>query len=204
MSKHVFRRAVQSAVVTALATAGAFSTTMASGAQPVSEKQTTLSVQLALQRLPYYGVFDFLAFTVDRGTVTLMGYAYHEDLKSDAAAALSRISGVDQVVNNIEVLPGSPDDDRIRWATFYNIYTDSFLSRYAPGGPLGARSEILTSARFPGKQPLGNYPLHIVVKNRRTMLFGIVTSEADKTVAGMRARAVTETFGVENELVVKK
>jgi hypothetical protein len=204
MRKYGLWRAIGSSLVAACVAAGTYTATAALGAQAVSEKQTTLSVQLALQRLPYYGVFDFLSFTIDRGTVTLMGYAYREELKKDAEAALKRVSGVEQIVNNIEVLEGSTDDDRIRWATFYAIYTDNFLSRYAPGGPLGVRAEVQTGARFPGTQPLGNYPIHIIVKNRRTMLFGLVNNEADKTVAGMRAREITETFGVENEIVISK
>ena len=109
-----------------------------SNAQTVAAKETTLRVQRALERLPYYGVFDFLAFAVDRGTVTLMGFAYRDNLKTDAGAAVKRAPGVDEVANKIEVLPASQDDDRIRWATFYNIYTDDFLSRYAPGGAMRA------------------------------------------------------------------
>src|SRR5687768_16672358 len=55
-----------------------------SSAQSLSERQTTRAVQRALERLPYYGVFDFIAFQVDRGTVTLSGYAYHGSLKNAA------------------------------------------------------------------------------------------------------------------------
>lgn len=173
-------------------------------AQSVSAKETTSMVQRALQRLPYYGVFDFLAFGVDRGTVTVTGYAYHGNLKSDVANAVKRVAGVDEVGNKIEVLPASQNDDRIRWSTFYNIYTDDFLSRYAPGGAISARYEALSFARFPGMQPLGMYPIHIIVKNGRTTLLGIVDNEADKTIAGVRAREVTGVFGVENDLTVSR
>ena len=174
-------------------------------AQSVAVKETTLTVQRALQRLPYYGVFDFLAFGIDRGTVTLMGYAYHENLKSDAAHAVKRVAGVDEVGNKIEVLPASQYDDRIRWSTFYNIYTDDFLSRYAPGGgAMRAQYDALSFARFPGMQPSGTYPIHIIVKNRRTMLLGVVDNEGDKTIAGIRAREITGGSGVENDLVVSK
>lgn len=161
-------------------------------------------VQRALQRLPYYGVFDFLAFGVDRGTVTVTGYAYRGDLRSDVANAVKRVAGVDELGLRIEVLPASQNDDRIRWATFYNIYTDDFLSRYAPGGAMSARYEALSFARFPGMQPLGMYPIHIIVKNGRTTLLGVVDSEADKTIAGVRAREVTGVFGVENDLTVSR
>lgn len=173
-------------------------------AQSVAVKETALQVERALQRLPYYGVFDFLAFGVDRGVVTLQGYAYQGNLKSDAERAVKRVSGVDEVANTIEVLPASQNDDRIRWTTFYNIYTDEFLSRYAPGGAMGVRYELRSSTRFPGMQPFGTYPIHIIVKNGRTTLVGVVNNESDKTVAGMRAREVTGVFGVENELVISR
>jgi hypothetical protein len=172
----------------------------------VTAKEATVSVRRALERLPYYGVFDFLAFSVDRGTVTLMGYAYRPTLKSEAEQAVKRIPGIDEVANKIEILPISQNDDRIRWATFYSIYTDDFLSRYAPGGPTSARYAALQHSfgHFPGMQPFGTYPIQIIVKNGRTTLLGIVDNDADKTLAGVRARQGTLTLGVENELVVSK
>src|SRR5688572_9219394 len=96
-------------------------------AQSLGARETTHSVQRALERLPYYGVFDFMAFEVDRGAVTLTGYAYHGSLRHAAESATRRTSGVDEVSNRIELLPASQNDDRIRWATFYRIYTDAFL-----------------------------------------------------------------------------
>ena len=171
-------------------------------AQSVATKETALMVQRALLRLPYYGVFDFLVFGVDRGVVSLAGFAYRGNLKSDAISAVKRVAGVDEVANKIEVLPASQHDDRIRWSTFYNIYTDDFLSRYAPGGAMSVRYEALSFARFPGMQPFGTYPIHIIVKNGRTMLLGVVDNESDKTLAGVRAREITGVFGVENDLVV--
>jgi hypothetical protein len=160
-------------------------------------------VRSTLQRLPYYGVFDFLAFGIERGTVTLVGYAYQGTLKTDAENAVKRVGGVDEVANQIEVLPTSQQDDRIRWSTFHNIYTDDFLSRYAPGGPMSARYEALRLSRFPGMQPSGSYPIHIVVKQGRTILLGIVDNEADKRVAALRAREVSGVFDVQNELSVR-
>ena len=174
------------------------------GAQTVAEKERAFNIERSLQRLPYYGVFDFLAFGVEKGVVTLQGYAYQGNLKSDAARAVKRVSGVDEVANQITVLPASPNDDRIRWATFYNIYTNDFLSRYSPGGAMGARYDARQFARFPGMQPSGNYPIHIIVQNGRTMLLGIVDNESDKTVAGFKAREINGVFAVENELVVSK
>lgn len=204
MSSWISRRVNRRPFRAVLAVTAALLATTVLHAQPVAVKETTLQVQRALQRLPYYGVFDFLAFSVDRGTVTLLGYAYRGNLASDATNAVKRVAGVDEVANKIEVLPASQNDERIRWSTFYNIYTDDFLSRYAPGGAMSARYEARSFGRFPGMQPFGTYPIHIIVKNGRTTLLGVVDNEADKTVTGIRAREVTGVFGVENELMISK
>jgi hyperosmotically inducible protein len=180
----------------------AISGVAAAAGQSVTSGETTRSVRRMLERLPYYGVFDYIAFGVDRGTVTLVGYSYQGSLKKDAEAATKRASGVDEVSNKIEVLPASQNDDRIRWATFYRIYTDDFLSRYAPGGVHGVLRELDDQRRFPGMQPVGFYAIHIIVKNGRTMLLGVVDSAADRQIAEVRAREVSGVFGVENDLTV--
>jgi hyperosmotically inducible periplasmic protein len=173
-------------------------------AQNVSSEETTRSVRRMLERLPYYGVFDFIVFRVDRGTVYLAGYAFEGRLKMDAEAAAKRASGVDEVGNKIEVLPTSQNDDRIRWDTFYRIYTDDFLSRYAPGGKFGVLRELQDERHFPGMQPVGVYPIHIIVKNGRTMLVGVVDNATDRQLAEVRAREVTGVFEVENSLTVAR
>ena len=202
MRSDIFRRSIRSGPASGLLLLAIVLASAALGAQSLAVQETTLQVRRALERLPYHGVFDSLSYSVDRGTVTLNGFVYRGELKNDAAKAVERIPGVDEVVNQIEVLPASQNDDRIRWATYYRIYADDFLSRYAPGGPWTVRYELIQARRFPGLQPFGNYPIHIIVKNGRTTLIGIVDNEADKTVAGMRAREVSAVFGVENELVV--
>jgi hyperosmotically inducible protein len=173
-------------------------------AQSVSAGETVRSVQRMLERLPYYGVFDYIVFRVDQGTVYLAGYSFEGRLKADAGIAAKRASGVDEVANTIEVLPTSQNDDRIRWATFYRIYTDDFLSRYAPGGEHGVLRELRDASRFPGMQPVGSYAIHIIVKNGRTMLLGEVDSAADRQIAEVRAREVTGVFEVENSLSVAR
>jgi hyperosmotically inducible protein len=186
------------------------------GAQPAlraDTKSTVDEIRKELMQLPYYGVFDFLAFSYDKGTVTLMGYAYHGSVKGDAVRAVKRVAGVDQVIDKIEELPASQMDDELRWKTYYAIYRDPFLSRYAPGGGMlwghrhpfgGGFAGGFGGPRFPGMEPLGDYPIHIIVKNGRITLLGVVDNESDKTVAGMRAREVPGAFAVENELVVEK
>ena len=173
-------------------------------------KQSIEDIRKELLQLPYYSVFDFLAFSYDRGTVVVGGYAYALGLKKDAERAIKRASGVDTVVNKIEELPPNQSDDEIRWATYYKIYRDPFLSRYAPGGGLlwGHRHAYggpfsTFGGAFPGMEPAGDYPIHIIVKNGRVMLLGVVDNESDQTVAGLRAREVPGAFDVENQLVVE-
>ncbi len=173
-------------------------------AQTADDKRRIDDIRIALLRLPYYGVFDFLSFTYEKGTVTVKGFAYANNLKDDAEAAVKRVRGVDTVVNEIEVAPASFNDDRIRRDAFYRIYTDDFLSRYSPGGARGAYIDAVEFTRYPGTQPLGNYPIHIVVKGGRITLLGMVSNDSDKQIAAVRAREVTGTFAVENELIVEK
>jgi osmotically-inducible protein OsmY len=204
MKQSVVRKLVRTLSTGALAVALASAVAPTLSAQSVAHGETKVAIERALHRLPYYGVFDFLSYGVERGTATLAGYVYRGNLRTDASRAVKKVSGVDEVANKIEILPASQEDDRIRWATFSNIYTDEFLSRYAPGGAMGARREVLSAAQYPGMQPFGTYPIHIIVKNGRTTLVGVVDNESDKILAGVKAREVPLVFGVENQLEVRK
>jgi hyperosmotically inducible periplasmic protein len=197
-SFHVLRTALLG--LTVLGAIDAPTSTVA--AQSVTTDETVRSVQRMLERLPYYGVFDYIVFRVDGRAVYLAGYSFEGRLKKDAEMAVKRATGVDEVANTIEALPASNNDDRIRWATFYRIYSDDFLSRYAPGGPYGVLQELRDEGHFPGMQPVGRYPIHIIVKNGRTMLLGVVDNTTDRQLAEVRAREVTGVFEVENGLVV--
>ena len=109
--------------------------------------------------------------------------------------------------------PNSPTDDLedIRWQVFDAVYGNAFLSRYAHGGGLlwGHRHPFRAGllgpfGMFPGEQPIGSYPIHVVVERGRVRLLGMVDTEADKTAAGLAARGVPGTFGVQNDLVVER
>ena len=135
-----------------------------------------------LVMLPFYGVFDNLAYKVDPdGSVTLIGQTVRPTLKSDAENVVKRIEGVEKVVNNIEVLPSSGNDDRIRRATYRAIYGNSVLSQY---------------------QLRAVPPIHIIVKNGHVTLEGAVARQMDKQVAGVQANGVHGTFSVTNNLLV--
>jgi hyperosmotically inducible periplasmic protein len=131
--------------------------------------------------LPYFGVFDNIAFKVDGNTVTLLGQVVRPSLKSDAGNAIEHIEGVDQVNNQIEVLPNSPMDDRLRLRLFRAIYEYPALQRYA----LGVQK-----------------PIRIIVKNGHVDLEGIVDSQGDKDLVNMRANGVSGIFGVTDNLQV--
>src|ERR1700692_1125645 len=91
-------------------------------------------VRHELVTLPWYSVFDNLAFRVDPdGSGALMGQVVLPTLKDDAERVVKKIPGVTRVINQIEVLPVSPNDDHIRMAEFRAIYDDPALTRYALG-----------------------------------------------------------------------
>jgi hyperosmotically inducible protein len=142
-------------------------------------------VRHELVTLPYYGVFDNLAFRVnDDASVTLLGQVNKPVLKDNAERVVKRVEGVTGVKNEIEVLPLSPNDDRIRRAAFTAIYGDPALStRYA-------------YQAVP--------PIHIMVKNGNITLEGVVANQMDKTVAGVRANALPGVFSVTNNLRVEE
>jgi hyperosmotically inducible protein len=149
-----------------------------------SENRLVRDVRHALVTLPYYGVFDDLAFRVDGNTVTLIGQVTRPTLKDDAERSVKKIEGVSRVNNEIEVLPLSPMDDQVRLAVYRAIYGDPALStRY------GFRS-------LP--------PIHIMVKNGQVTLEGVVANEGDKNIAGIRANSVPGVFSVMNDLQVEK
>jgi hyperosmotically inducible protein len=141
-------------------------------------------VQQQLFSLPYYTVFDFLAFRIEPGgTVRLLGQVVRPTLKDEAARRVKGIAGVDKVINDIEVLPTSPSDDAIRLAIARNIYRTDALDRYGFGS-----------------QP----SIRIIVKNGRVTLEGVVDNESDKSIAGLKAREVNGVFEVKNNLSVAR
>jgi hyperosmotically inducible protein len=138
-------------------------------------------VRHELLMLPYFTVFDNIAYKVDGTTVTLLGQVVNPTVKSDAGNAVKHIEGVEKVDNQIEVLPLSPMDNRIRPRLFRAIYGYPALQRYA----LGVQK-----------------PIRIIVKNGHVTLEGVVDSEGDKNIAGLRANGVSGIFSVDNNLQV--
>jgi hyperosmotically inducible protein len=138
-------------------------------------------VRHELVMLPYYGVFDNLAYSVNGSIVTLYGQVTNPTLKSDAGNVVKKIEGVTKVDNKIEVLPLSPMDDQLRRAVYRAIYSEPSLNRYA-------------MQAVP--------PIHIIVDNGKVTLVGVVDNAADKNLAAIRANAVSGVFSVTNNLQI--
>jgi BON domain-containing protein len=174
-------------VVTVIASMSVFATAAPQDQGALSPKgvdRIVKEVRHELVMLPFYGVFDNLSYKVDPdGTVTLLGQVARPVLKSDAENAIKHIEGVEKVVNNIEVLPTSGNDDRIRRAVYRAIYGNSVLSQY---------------------QLRAVPPIHIIVNNGHVSLEGVVARSMDKQVAGMQANGVSGVFSVANNLRVEE
>lgn len=139
-------------------------------------------VRHQLVLLPYYGVFDDLSFEIQGvDTVVLHGQVTRPTLKDDAGRVVSKLEGAGKVVNKIEVLPLSPNDDQLRLATYRAIYGKPGLDRYA-------------LRAVP--------PIHIIVKNGNITLVGAVGSQSDKDLARLYALQVPGAFSVTNNLIV--
>jgi hyperosmotically inducible periplasmic protein len=149
---------------------------------PEGENRIMQEVRHQLVMLPYYTIFDDLAFRMDGNTVTLLGDVTNPTLKSDAENVVKRIEGVTQVVNQIQVLPPSPMDAQIRRAEFRAIYGDPTI-----GDRYGDRA-------LPS--------IHIIVNNGHVKLEGVVANQGDKNLINVRANTVPNVFSVENNLQV--
>ena len=150
-----------------------------------AEDKIAKEVRHELLMLPYYSLFDNLGYTVQGRTVTLTGMltSQHSVTKKDAEIAVKRIEGVENVVNNIQVLPPSPLDDRIRERTYRSLERTAGLSKY-----------------FWEAAP----SIHILVQNGHVTLDGFVMNEMDKNMAGIAAKTVPGAFSVTNNLRVVK
>lgn len=147
------------------------------------QRRLEREVRHELVTLPYYDVFDNLEFRVDGGHVTLSGQVARPTLKSSAENVVRNIEGVEKITNNIEVLPLSQNDERLRIAVYRAIYGHTALQRYS------VRSVP---------------PIHIIVKNGNVTLEGVVADEGDKNIANIQANGVSGVFSVKNNLRVER
>jgi hyperosmotically inducible periplasmic protein len=145
----------------------------------------TKEIRKELVTLPFYNVFDWFEYKIEPdGTVYLSGQVTRPTLKKDAQRRVEKVEGVDRVINQIEVLPLSPNDDRLRRAVFRELFNfNSPLFRY-------------------GQQPVPS--IHIIVNRGRLVLKGVVANRGDSDLANIKARGVPGLFEVRNDLKIEK
>ena len=163
----------------AFATSAAHVSPATANAQGLDQQQIMKKVRKELVKLPYYGVFDNLAYNVEGGTVTLYGQVVRPSTREDAERRVAKIEGVERVVNQIEVLPLSSFDNSIRVRMYRTLARAGGLYRY-----------------FMGANP----SLHIVVNRGQVTLEGVVANEGDRRLAYITARGVPGVFSVTNNL----
>ena len=174
--------------LTGLLMAFALATSVAVAAPSDSDRETgdaatIKQIRKKLVTLPYYGVFDNLGFEIDGSTVTLYGQVVRPSTRKDAERRVAKIEGVERVINNIEVLPLSAFDDRIRIRTLRAVARTGGLFRY-----------------FQGVNP----SIHIIVNRGHVTLEGVVSGKGDSQLAYIAARGVFEVFSVTNNLRVER
>ena len=186
MSMRILKNVSMAAVLTllmGLAPAAMASASNQTTPSPSDKQAKTLQdrIQHSLLMLPYYGVFDEIAYKVEGDTVTLAGKVRRPLLKDEAEQAVRKVDGVSKVVNYIEILPLSSMDDSLRLMTFRAVYSRPGFEKY-------------------GLQAIK--PIRIIVKNGNVTLMGLVGSEFDKIQAEMAARSVPFAFSIKNELAI--
>ncbi len=176
------RRTFGAAILTLALGIGMSTASFAQGGDRATDRLQN-EIRKELVTLPFYSVFDNFEYKLSSdGTVTLLGQVHRPTLKSSAENVVKRIEGVTKVVNEIEVLPVSSMDDRIRLATYRAIYGHTAL-------------QTLAIRAVP--------PIHIIVKNGNVTLEGVVATKLEKQVAGAQANQVSGVFSVTNNLRVE-
>ncbi len=151
----------------------------------VTDAQLTeqLSRKLYYDRVGWYdSAFNYFTLGVKDGVVTLGGQTYNDVGKDSALSIVQRMPGVKDVISEVRVSPVSNFDDGLRLRALRAIYGYSALTKYA-----------IDPAR----------PIRIIVDNGHISLYGTVISQADKTIAGIRANQLLGAFSVQNNLIVE-
>jgi len=176
-------RTVATGLILGVALLAAPLTATADRGSEAGQRRLEREVRRELVTLPFYSLFDHLAFRVDGYNVTLLGKVTRPTLKSAAENVVKKIEGVEKVINQIEVLPLSSHDDQLRMALYRAIYGHSAL-------------QTLAIRAVP--------PIHILVDRGNVTLEGVVATEMQKNIAGMQANGVAGVFSVTNNLRVEK
>jgi hyperosmotically inducible protein len=146
-----------------------------------SDQKVAEEVAKAVNRYPYFTIYDDVSLGIDNGAVTLHGRVTMPYKSEEIERRVSKVLGVQSVDNKIETLPVNIGDQKLRAALLYRIYGDSMFREYA--------SRV-------------NPPIHIIVERGRVALTGAVRSEVEKRKAEHIARSTFGVFSVENRLQV--
>lgn len=178
-----YRESLLSVLILTIAAFSAQSVVAQTDAQKVEQARMERQIRKEILSLPYYGVFDAIGYELEGDTVTLNGYVVRPYTKKEAGDAVQDVAGVREVVNNIEVLPPSPSDDRIRVRIYRAIENSGSMYRYL----LGANPSI-----------------RIIVNRGRVILEGVVAYEGDRTLAEIAATEIFGVFNVTNNLKLER
>ena len=181
---------------------------------PVLSQEDTIRIVTEVRKqllgLTDYSVFDWITFGIHGKTLVLNGYASRPILKDEAGRAVKKIEGIASVDNQIQVLPLSPNDDRIRAAVYNRIYTQPSLRKYnANQGSLaqamgpGGRRFAWMAGGITNDPPIGFHAIHIIVNNGNVTLYGVVNNQMDSAIAGIQANSAPGAFSVDNDLIVQ-
>ena len=160
----------------------AAATTKAGANLPQSDSDIAKNVRHEVVMYPRYSIWDDVGFRVVNGNVSLLGEVNQPFKKLDIERLVRNVPGVTSVTNEIKVLPLSSMDDRLRSQVANAIYRDPILSGYA----MGAVPAI-----------------HIIVENGHVTLTGMVNSDMEKQIAGIRAASSLSFGPITNNLVVE-
>lgn len=181
MKNKLLGRLLTVALVASAAVAGAYAKNSAN--LPQSDADIARHVRHEIAMYPYYSIWDDVSFRVSNGQVALTGAVNLPFKRSDIERIVRQVPGVTGVASELRVLPLSPADDRLRIQVARAIYRDATLSRY-------------------GMQAVP--PIHVIVDNGHVTLEGVVSTQTEKNIAGLRASGAGLSFGpITNNLVVE-
>jgi hyperosmotically inducible protein len=207
MARFTIHRFVPVLLVLALSTAPVLAQEVQTGPAASQEdiNRIITEVRKRLLGLNDYSVFDWITFGIEGKTLVLKGYASRPIVKDEAGNAVKKIEGITSVNNQIQLLPLSPNDDRIRATVYNGIYTQPALRKY------NANQGTLARAIGPGvmvggitnNPPIGFHAIHIIVNNGHVILYGVVLNKSDAEIAGVQANTAPGAFSVDNDLIIQ-
>lgn len=156
-------------------------------AQSFSGSGSTRSIEDQVRKrilmLPRYEIFDAIGYQVNGDTVTLTGKVRNAVNRKDAERSVSKIDGVNRVVNEIEVLPVGGYDESIRLRLYQTLASSGSLSRYMWEN---------------------NPDIRLIVDRGHVTLEGVVSNRGDYNTMNILAHGVSGVFTVTNNLVIDK